>query len=206
MDFKVAGSGLGITALQMDIKVKGVTRDLLQRALAQALAGRKFVLRKMLEAVPRPRSEISEYAPRMEALQIPSEKIGFLIGPAGKNIKAMQEQYKVKISVLDDNGNVQVFGTDSKLVKECANAIRAMTETPKIGTRYTGTLKSARDFGAFIEILPGVEGLCHISELDEGFVDRVTDVVNVGDQVEVVIINVDDRGKIKLSRKAALQT
>ena len=206
MDFKVAGSGLGITALQMDIKVKGVTRDLLQRALSQALAGRKFVLRKMLEAVPRPRSEISEYAPRMEALQIPSEKIGFLIGPAGKNIKAMQEQYKVKISVLDDNGNVQVFGTDSKLVKECANAIRAMTETPKIGTRYTGTVKSARDFGAFIEILPGVEGLCHISELDEGYVDRVTDVVNVGDQVEVVIINVDDRGKIKLSRKAAMQT
>ncbi len=206
MDFKVAGSGLGITALQMDIKVKGVTRDLLQRALAQALAGRKFVLRKMLEAVPRPRSEISEYAPRMEALQIPSEKIGFLIGPAGKNIKAMQEQYKVRISVLDDAGNVQVFGMDSKLVKECANAIRAMTETPKIGTRYTGTVKSARDFGAFIEILPGVEGLCHISELDEGYVDRVTDVVNVGDQVEVVIINVDDRGKIKLSRKAAMQT
>jgi len=206
MDFKVAGSGLGITALQMDIKVKGVPRELLQRALAQALEGRKFVLRKMLEAVPRPRTEISEYAPRMEALQIPSEKIGFLIGPAGKNIKAMQEQYKVKISVLDDNGNVQVFGTDSKLVKECANAIRAMTETPKIGTRYTGTVKSARDFGAFIEILPGVEGLCHISELDEGYVDRVTDVVNVGDQVDVVIINVDDRGKIKLSRKAALQT
>ncbi len=205
MDFKVAGSGIGITALQMDIKVKGVTRDLLQRALAQAQAGRKFVLRKMLEAVPRPRSEISEFAPRMEALQIPSEKIGFLIGPGGKNIKAMQEQYKVKISVIDDTGNVQVFGTDSKLVKECANAIRAMTETPKIGSRYMGTVKSARDFGAFIEILPGVEGLCHISELDEGYVDRVTDVVNVGDQVEVVIINVDDRGKIKLSRKAALQ-
>ena len=205
MDFKVAGSGVGITALQMDIKVKGVSRDLLRRALAQAQAGRIHVLRKMLEAVPRPRSEISEYAPRMEALQIPSDKIGFLIGPGGKNIKAMQEQYKVKISVIDDTGNIQVFGTDSKLVKECANAIRSMTETPKIGTRYVGTVKSARDFGAFIEILPGVEGLCHISELDEGYVDRVTDVVNVGDQVEVVIINVDDRGKIKLSRKAAFQ-
>jgi len=205
MDFKVAGSGVGITALQMDIKVKGVSRDLLRKALAQAQAGRIHVLRKMLEAVPRPRSEISEYAPRMEALQIPSDKIGFLIGPGGKNIKAMQEQYKVKISVIDDTGNIQVFGTDSKLVKECANAIRSMTETPKIGTRYTGTVKSARDFGAFIEILPGVEGLCHISELDEGYVDRVTDVVNVGDQVEVVIINVDDRGKIKLSRKAAFQ-
>ncbi len=206
MDFKVAGSGLGITALQMDIKVKGVTRDLLQRALAQASAGRKFVLRKMLEVVKKPSSEISEFAPRMEALQIPSDKIGFLIGPGGKNIKAMQEQYKVRISVLDDTGNVQVFGMDSKLVKDCAAAIRSMTESPKIGTRYVGTVKSARDFGAFIEILPGVEGLCHISELAEGYVDRVTDVVNVGDQVDVVIINVDDRGKIKLSRKAALQT
>jgi len=206
MDFKVAGSGLGITALQMDIKIKSVSRELLQSALGQALAGRKFILRKMLEAVPRPKSEISEFAPRMEALQIPAEKIGFLIGPAGKNIKAMQAEYKVKISIVDDLGNVQVFGTDSKLVKACAQAILAMCETPKIGTRYTGSVKSVRDFGAFIEILPGVEGLCHISELDEGYVDKVTDVVNVGDQVEVVIINVDDRGKIKLSRKAAMQT
>jgi polyribonucleotide nucleotidyltransferase len=204
MDFKVAGSGVGVTALQMDIKVKSVSRDLLRRALDQALAGRKFILRKMLEAVPRPKSDISEYAPRMEALQIPSDKIGFLIGPAGKNIKAMQEQYKVKISVVDDQGNVQVFGTDSKLVRECAEAIRAMCETPKIGSRYTGTVKSVRDFGAFIEILPGVEGLCHISELAEGYVDRVTDVIQVGEAIEVVIINVDDRGKIKLSHKAAL--
>jgi polyribonucleotide nucleotidyltransferase len=116
----------------------------------------------------------------------------------------MQEQYKVKISVVDDQGNVKVFGTDSKLVRECADAIRAMCETPKIGTRYTGTVKSVRDFGAFIEFLPGVEGLCHISELAEGYVDRVTDVVQVGEQIEVVIINVDDRGKIKLSHKAAV--
>ncbi|MCY2961354.1 MAG: polyribonucleotide nucleotidyltransferase [Planctomycetota bacterium] len=204
MDFKVAGSGLGITALQMDIKIKSVSRELLQSALAQALAGRKFILRKMLEAVPRPKSDISEFAPRMEALQIPGEKIGFLIGPAGKNIKAMQAEYKVKISIVDDTGNVQVFGTDSRLVKACAQAILAMCETPKIGTRYTGTVKSVRDFGAFIEILPGVEGLCHVSELADGFVERVTDIVNMGDQIEVVIIHVDDRGKIKLSAKAAM--
>jgi polyribonucleotide nucleotidyltransferase len=203
MDFKVAGSGLGITALQMDIKVKSVSRQLLSRALEQAKRGRKFILRKMLDVVGRPNEDISEYAPRMEALQIPADKIGFLIGPAGKNIKAMQEQYKVKISVVDDLGNVKVFGTDSKLVKECAQAIQAMCETPKIGTRYTGTVKSIRDFGAFIEILPGVEGLCHISELAEGYVDRVTDVIQMGEQIEVVIINVDDRGKIKLSAKAA---
>jgi polyribonucleotide nucleotidyltransferase len=203
MDFKVAGSGLGITALQMDIKVKSVSRDLLKRALDQALQGRKFILRKMLQAVPRPSADISEFAPRMEAVQIPAEKIGFLIGPAGKNIKAMQEQYKVRISVVDDLGNVQVFGTDSRKVLECAAAIRAMCETPKIGSRYQGTVKSIRDFGAFIEILPGVEGLCHISELAEGYVERVTDVVQMGDAIEVVVINVDDRGKIKLSHKAA---
>jgi len=204
MDFKVAGSGLGITALQMDIKIKSVSRELLQQALGQALAGRKFILRKMLEAVPRPKSDISEFAPRMEALQIPGDKIGFLIGPGGKNIKAMQTDFKVKISIVDDQGHVQVFGNDSKLVKACAQAILAMCETPKIGTRYTGTVKSIRDFGAFIEILPGVEGLCHVSELKDGYVERVTDVVNMGDQIEVVIIHVDDRGKIKLSAKAAM--
>jgi polyribonucleotide nucleotidyltransferase len=205
MDFKVAGSGVGITALQMDIKVKGVSRALLEQALGQALAGRKFILRKMLEAVPRPSRDISEYAPRMESLQIPGEKIGFLIGPAGKTIKGLQEQYKVKISVVDDQGHVQVFGMESPLVKACAEAIRAMCETPKVGARYSGTVKSVRDFGAFVEILPGVEGLVHISELAEGYVDRVTDVVDVGDAIEVVIINVDDRGKIKLSRKAAVE-
>jgi polyribonucleotide nucleotidyltransferase len=205
MDFKVAGSGIGITALQMDIKVKSVSRDLLRRALEQAQAGRKFILRKMLEAVPQPAGDISEFAPRMEQIQIPSDKIGFLIGPGGKNIKAMQEQYKVRISIVDDQGNVQVFGTDSGLVKACVEAIRSMCETPKIGTRYTGKVKSVRDFGAFVEILPGVEGLCHISELADGFVDRVTDVVQVDDEIEVVIINVDDRGKIKLSRKQAME-
>jgi polyribonucleotide nucleotidyltransferase len=202
MDFKVAGSGLGITALQMDIKIKGVSRQLLETALTQACDGRRFILRKMLEAVPQPSADISEYAPRFVAVKIPGEKIGFLIGPGGKNIKGMQEQYGVRISILDDDGHVQVFGTDSPQVTACAEAIRAMCETPKIGTRYTGEVKSVRDFGAFIEILPGVEGLCHISELAEGFVDKVTDVVDVGNKIEVIVINVDDRGKVKLSAKA----
>ena len=107
--------------------------------------------------------------------------------------------------MLDDRGNVQVFGTDRNKVHACVQAIQAMCETPKIGSRYTGSVKSVRDFGAFIEILPGVEGLCHISELADGYVDRVTDVVNVGDKIEVVVINVDDRGKIKLSCKAAAE-
>ncbi len=204
MDFKVAGSGVGITALQMDIKIKGVSRDLLSTALEQAREGRIHILRKMLEAVPAPAAEVSDYAPRMETLKIPGDKIGFLIGPGGKNIKAMQAQYSVRISILDDDGNVQVFGTDSKQVKACKDAIEASTQTPEVGTRYTGTVRSVRDFGAFIEILPGVEGLCHISELAHGFVGQVTDVVNVGDEIEVEIINVDDRGKVKVSHKVTL--
>jgi len=204
MDFKVAGSGVGITALQMDIKIKGVTRALLEQALEQARVGRKHILREMLKAVSRPAEQISQYAPRMENVRIPSEKIGYLIGPGGRNIKAMQEQYKVRISIVDDTGNVQVAGIDRAKVQACIDAIKSMTDTPKIGTRYTGTVKSIKDFGAFIEILPGVEGLCHVSELDVGYINRVIDVVQVGDPIEVEIINVDDRGKIKLSRKAVL--
>ena len=205
MDFKVAGSGIGITALQMDIKIKGVSRELLEKALGQASEGRRYILRKMLEVVDRPSPEISEHAPRFESLKIPGEKIGFLIGPGGKTIKGLQELYGVKISVIDDDGHIQVFGTDSPKVKACADAITAMCETPKIGARYTGTVKSIRDFGAFIEILPGVEGLCHISELAEGFVDQVSDVIGMGEEIEVVVINVDDRGKVKLSAKQATE-
>ena len=204
MDFKVAGSGVGITALQMDIKIKGVSRELLTRALEQARLGRVHILRCMLDAVAQPRATISDYAPRMETVKIPGDKIGFLIGPGGKNIKALQATYEVRVSILDDEGNVQVFGTDAAKVKACKDAIVASCETPEIGSRYKGTVRSVRDFGAFIEILPGVEGLCHISELAEGFVGQVTDVVNVGDEIEVEIINVDDRGKVKVSHKVTL--
>ncbi len=204
MDFKVAGSGIGITALQMDIKIEGVTRELLERALTQAREGRVYILRKMLEAVPRPKSQISPYAPAMELVRVPPDRIGYLIGPGGKNIKAMQEMYKVKIAVLNDDGEVSVSGLDRPKVMECLEAIRSMTEVPEIGKRYRGVVKSVKDFGAFIEILPGTEGMCHISELAEGFVDRVEDVVSVGDEIEVVVINVDDRGKVKLSHRQAL--
>ena len=206
MDFKVAGTGLGITALQMDIKVKGLSRKILEEALSQALEGRKHILRKMLEVVDRPRAEISSLAPTFSKVKIPAEKIGFLIGPGGKNIRAMQDEYKCKISIMDEDGNIQVFGVDGKKVRACADAISGMCETPAIGSRYSGTVKATRDFGAFVEILPGVEGLCHISELAEGFVDKVEDIVKPGDEIEVVVINVDDRGKIKLSHKQTLAT
>ena len=204
MDFKVAGSGRGITALQMDIKIKGVSRELLERALEQARQGRIHILKKMLEAVDRPRAEVSEFAPRSETIKIPSEKIGFLIGPGGKNIKALQADYEVRVSILDDEGNVQIFGLDSAKVKACRDHIQATTQNPEIGDRFKGVVRSVRDFGAFVEILPGVEGLCHVSELDHGYVSEVTEVVNVGDEIDVEVINVDDRGKIKVSRKATL--
>jgi polyribonucleotide nucleotidyltransferase len=205
MDFKVAGSGLGITALQMDIKIEGVTRDLLERALRQARDGRIHILRKMLDVVDRPKADISEFAPRMEVFKIPSDRIAFLIGPGGKTIRGLQDQFKVKISVVSEDGQVSVAGLDRKNVQLCVDTIKAMCETAKIGQRYRGIVKSTKDFGAFIEILPGTEGMCHISELAEGYVDRVEDVVKPGDEIEVVVINVDDRGKIKLSHRQALQ-
>jgi polyribonucleotide nucleotidyltransferase len=204
MDFKVAGSGIGITALQMDIKISGVTRALLEQALSQARAGRVWILRKMLTAVAGPRAEVSRYAPAMEMIRIPSDRIGYLIGPGGKNIKGLQETYKVKISIISDEGEVSVSGLDRPKVEQCLEIIRAMTETPQIGARYKGTVKSTKDFGAFVEILPGTEGMVHISELAEGYVNRVEDVVKVGDEIEVVVIHVDDRGKIKLSHRQAL--
>jgi polyribonucleotide nucleotidyltransferase len=204
MDFKVAGSGIGITALQMDIKVSGVNRGLLEKALAQARAGRVHILRKMLEAVPRPKGEVSPYAPAMELIRIPPDRIGFLIGPGGKTIKGLQEQFKVKISIVSDEGEVSVSGLDRAKVQQCLEVIRGMTETPRIGQRYRGTVKSTKDFGAFVEILPGTEGMVHISELAEGYVNRVEDVVAVGDEIDVVVINVDERGKIKLSHRQAL--
>jgi polyribonucleotide nucleotidyltransferase len=204
MDFKVAGSGIGITALQMDIKISGVSRATLEQALSQARAGRVFILRKMLAAVNGPRAEVSQYAPAMEMIRIPSDRIGYLIGPGGKNIKGLQEQYKVKIAILSDDGEVSVSGLDRAKVQQCLDIIRAMTETPQIGARYKGTVKSVKDFGAFVEILPGTEGMVHISELAEGYVNRVEDVVHVGDEIEVVVIHVDDRGKIKLSHRQTL--
>ncbi len=203
MDFKVAGSGLGLTALQMDIKIESVSRDLLTRALEQARAGRVHILKKMLEAVPRPNSDVSQWAPRMELLQIPVERIGLLIGPGGRTIKGLEEQYEVRVTV-NEEGRVTVSGVDRGLLRQAVQAVQAMCETPRIGTRYTGTVRSVKDFGAFIEILPGVEGMCHISELAEGYVEKVSDVVQVGDKIEVVIINVDDRGKVKLSHKQTL--
>ncbi len=204
MDVKVAGTQQGITALQMDIKCSGLTRAIMERALDQAREGRVHILKQMLTVIRRPRQEISPFAPRLERIQINTEKIGLVIGPGGKNIRAMQEAYGTKISVEDD-GSVVISGGDPVKVMECLERIRDMTAEVEPGKIYTGRVVSIKEFGAFVEILPGQEGLCHVSELSDDFVRNVTDVVRIGDQIEVKVIAVDDFGKIKLSRKAALR-
>ncbi len=203
MDFKVAGTGKGITALQMDIKCEGLSQQVLEEALEQARQGRLHILREMLKVLRQPRKEVSPNAPRLVTLMVPVDKIGFIIGPSGKNIRGMQTEYAVKISI-EDSGQVTIGGLDSKKVEACAAYIRDMTAEVEPGTVYTGKVTSIKDFGAFIEILPGQEGLCHISELSNTFISSVMDVVRIGDEVEVKVIAIDDFGKIKLSRKAIM--
>ncbi len=203
MDFKVAGTGKGLTALQMDIKCDGLTQNLLTEALEQARQGRLHILKKMLSALARPRSDISPNAPRILTVQVPVEKIGFIIGPSGKNIRALQADYGVKISI-DDTGLVNIGGFDAKTAEACAAYIGDMTREVEPGELYTGRVTSIKDFGCFVEILPGQEGLCHVSELSNEFIHAVTDVVRIGDSLEVKVLDIDDFGKIKLSHKATL--
>ncbi|MDP8951555.1 MAG: polyribonucleotide nucleotidyltransferase, partial [Actinomycetota bacterium] len=185
MDFKVAGTRDGITALQMDMKITGVSADLLREALGQAREGRLKILDIMREAIAAPRSEVSDYAPRVEVLSIPSEKIGLLIGPGGKTINAMQEQFGVNISVEDD-GTVYVAGVDGVSAKNAAAAITGMTKEVEAGEIYTGKVVKTTNFGAFVELTPGRDGLVHISRLAPGRqrVERVEDVVNEGDRIK----------------------
>ena len=204
MDFKVAGSEEGITALQMDIKIEGVSRDIMTQALEQAKSGRLHILDKMLEAIDKPRTELSEYAPKIFTMQINPDKIRDLIGPGGKVIKALSADYGVKIDVEDD-GSVQIFAPNNQVGKEVEAAIGEICEEAEVGKIYEGTVQKIVDFGAFVEIIPGLDGLVHISELEKGRVEKVTDVLNEGDTVRVKVLAIDQRGKIRLSRKAVLE-
>ncbi len=204
MDFKVVGTGKGITALQMDIKCEGLTREILQEALEQAREGRLHILRKMLEALRAPREKLSPNAPRLVSVKIPQEKIGLVIGPAGKNIRAMQEQYECKISI-EDGGLCTVTGLNAAKVDEAVNYLKAMTAEVEIGQIYEGRVTAIKEFGAFVEILPGQEGLVHVSELSNEFIRSVTDVVRIGDTIKTKVIGIDDFGKVKLSRKVLLE-
>jgi polyribonucleotide nucleotidyltransferase len=202
MDFKCCGSAKGITALQMDIKVEGLTREILERALEQARMGRLQILGAMLEKLPEPRKEISRYAPRVETLWVKVDKIRSIIGPGGKIIRGITEQTGVVININDD-GRVTLASPDLNAIHKAKAIIEGLTFEAEPGQYYSGVVKRIVDFGAFVEIMPGTDGLVHISELENRRVDRVTDVVSEGDDVVVKVINIDDQGRIRLSRKQA---
>ncbi|HSG98636.1 MAG TPA: polyribonucleotide nucleotidyltransferase [candidate division Zixibacteria bacterium] len=203
MDFKVTGTHAGITALQMDIKIKGIDVQTMTTALERARVARLSILEKMNEALPQGRENLSPYAPRIITVRIPVAKIGELIGPGGKNIRAIVEETGAKIDIEDD-GTVIIASVEEEASRKALARIQAIAEEAEIGKTYTGTVRRVTTFGAFIEILPGTDGLLHISEIDHARIAKVEDVLNVGDTVQVKVINIDPEGKIRLSRKALL--
>ncbi len=203
MDFKVAGTAEGITALQMDIKVSGITTEILREALAQAREGRLHILREMGVTIAAPRESISNHAPRIVTIQIPVDKIRDVIGPGGKTIRSIIERTGVKIDVEDD-GRVNVASSDEESAKRAISIIEELTASPELNKTYLGKVQRITDFGAFVEILPGIDGLLHVSEIAHYRVREVRDELNEGDQVLVKVINVDPSGKVRLSRKALL--
>ncbi|HBH53080.1 MAG TPA: polyribonucleotide nucleotidyltransferase, partial [Planctomycetaceae bacterium] len=203
MDFKIAGTGKGVTGIQLDLKIDGINEEIIRGTLEQAKEARLNLLRSMLSAIQRPRKEISPHAPRLVRRQIDPSKIGLLIGPGGKTIRAIQEETKTTLDV-DDSGWVTISGFDAAGVEDAVARVEALTEEIKVGKIYNGTVSSVKDFGAFIEIVPGKDGLCHISELADGFVKSVSEICKEGDKVQVKVIAVDDQNRVKLSRKAAL--
>lgn len=204
MDFKVAGTREGVTALQMDMKVKGLDYAILEQALQQAHEARMYILDKMLAVIDKPRSGLSPFAPRIVMVKIPQEKIGALIGPGGKTIRSIQEQTGAKIDVEED-GTVYISALEGPGGMEAERMVRALTEEATVGKIYTGKVVRTTDFGAFVEILPGTDGLVHISQLADYRVPSVEDVVKVGDEIMVMVIDIDKDGKIKLSRQAVLE-
>jgi polyribonucleotide nucleotidyltransferase len=203
MDFKVCGTADGITALQMDIKIEGISREIMTKALEQAKVGRLHILEKMAEAIGAPREELPEHAPKIFTMQINPDKIRDLIGPGGKMIKAITAEYGVKIDV-EDSGKVMIFAPDGIVGQQVYDRVHEITAEVEIGKIYKGIVQKIVDFGAFVEILPGTDGLVHISELEDKRVEKVSDILKEGDEVMVKVLNVDQRGKIRLSRKAAM--
>ncbi len=204
MDFKVAGTEKGVTALQMDIKIEGVSNEIMEQALAQAREARLFVLKKMVESIARPRPSLSPYAPRFVTIKVRPEKIREIIGPGGKVIRGIQEQTGTKIDVEDD-GRVTVFSADSAAVQKAVAIIQDICREVELDRVYLGKVKKIVDFGAFVEVIPGGEGLLHISQIAENRIRSVSDVLSEGDEVLVKVIEIDPNGKVRLSRKAALR-
>lgn len=204
MDFKVAGTHDGITAIQMDIKIKGITFEILTNALAKAKVAREFILKKMEATIDKPKSKLSEYAPKIAKLTIPVEKIGMVIGPSGKTIRNIIDQAGVKIDI-DDAGNVLIAGTGDENIRQARTMIENLVAEPEVGKIYVAEVKKIMNFGAFVEFMPGKEGLVHISELDTKRVKDVNDVVKVGQKIEVLLKKIDNDGRYNLSRKAVLE-
>ena len=204
MDFKVAGTAAGITALQMDIKVSGITMEVMRQALEQARRGRMHILEKMTETLAAPRQSISAFAPRIVTIRIPVDKIRDVIGPGGKMIRSIIERTGVKIDVEDD-GRVNVASADETSAQKAISIIQELTATPELNKTYLGKIQRITDFGAFVEIMPGTDGLLHVSEIANHRVKDVRDELKEGEQILVKVINIDPTGKIRLSRKALLQ-
>lgn len=205
MDFKVAGTEKGITAIQMDIKIDGINRQIFEQALEQARKGRAYILGKMIECIPAPRPSLKEHAPKITTLKINPDKIKDVIGPGGKVIKKITEESGAKIDIEED-GTVYVAAADQASANKAIEAINAITAEPEIGKIYTGKVTRLMNFGAFVEFMPGREGLVHISQLAKERVEKVEDVVNVGDEIVVKLVEIDAKGRMNLSRKAALQS
>jgi len=204
MDFKIAGTQHGITGIQLDLKIRGISEEIIVATMAQSREARIEILRNMLGVIQRPRSEPSEYAPRLLRTNIPPDKIGMLIGPGGRNIRAIQEETGTVVEV-DDEGVVTVAADNADWARKAMEKIEACTATVQIGKIYDGVVSSVKDFGAFVEILPGRDGLCHISELSSGFVSNIADLVSEGDEMKVLVVDVDDHDRVKLSRRRALE-
>jgi polyribonucleotide nucleotidyltransferase len=204
MDFKVCGTQKGITALQMDIKIKGLDKKTLEQALEQAKEGRLHILGKMAEVISQPAESLSEYAPKIVTMKINPDKIRDVIGPGGKMIRSITESCEVKMEVSDD-GTVTIASNSAKRIKDAMAIIESLTQEAEVGKLYNGIVKRITEFGAFVEILPGTDGLVHISQLAEGRVNRVTDVVREGDLIWVKVLEVDRQGKIRLSLKEAIE-
>ncbi|MBL7133965.1 MAG: polyribonucleotide nucleotidyltransferase [Phycisphaerae bacterium] len=204
MDFKVAGTTNGITGIQLDMKARGISQDRIAEALQKALKARLFILDEMAKVIAEPRPEISQYAPAMFIIKIDPEKIGKVIGPGGKTINAIQDETGASIDIEDD-GTVYISCADGEAAKKARTAVEDLTADVEVGKIYTGKVVTIRDFGAFVQVLPGTDGLCHVSELDDNYVKNVQDVCQVGDEITVKVIDIDNQGRIRLSRKAAMK-